>query len=178
MIKKTKQMNGNYQAVVYDDFAATPLLVTFLGNRWWVTTYGERLQPLKDYIDNEDINFNFLCEATDKVGALALAKMLGKALGNPEGKVDEVMRQRVASLKRLGVTLDVKDEPLVLELEVFPNEKGSWRQGQFSAWCHLAGNICEMVFDIDAFDSKKDAEEWARFYFDYLEELGIEFTII
>ena len=167
-----------FQAILYNDFNGTPLKVTFLSNRWWVTSPCDTLVPLKDYFCGEDISFNFLCGAADKVGALALAKMLGKALGNPEGKVDEVMRQRVASLKRLGVTLDVKDEPLVLELKVFPNEKGSYRRGKFSAWCHLAGNLCEMLFDIDAFDSKTDAEEWARFYFDYLEELGIEFTII
>ena len=52
------------------------------------------------------------------------------------------------------------------------------RQGKYSVWCHLAGNFCEMLFDIDAFETKKDAEEWSHYLFDYLEELGVEFTII
>ena len=163
-----------FQAIVYNDFDGTPLKVTFLGNRWWVTTSGEKLQPLEDYFDDEDINFNFLCGADDKVGALALAKMLGKALENPEDKVDEVMRNRVMSLKRMGVTLDVKDEPLVLVLEVFPNEKGSWRRGKFSAWCHLDGDFCEMIFDIDEFDTEESAMFWVSIYFDFLHSLRID----
>ena len=105
-----------FQAVVYDNFSGCPIVVAFLGNRWWVVTPGEKVQPLEEYIDDEDISFRFLCEAGGKVGALALAKMLGKALENPEDRVDEVLRQRVKSLERLGVTLDVKDEPLELEM--------------------------------------------------------------
>lgn len=175
---KAQPLQSGGQAIVYDDFSGNPLKVKFLGNRWWVTTPGERLQLLKDYFDDEDVNFFFLCEAGDKVGALALAKMLGKALENPEDKVDEVMRQRVKSLERLGVRLNLKDEPLVLELEVLSNEGASWRQGKFSALCHLACDFCEVLFDVDAFDTKKDAEEWVGYYFDLLESLGIKFSII
>ena len=175
---KAQPLQSGGQAIVYNDFDGTPLKVTFLGNRWWVTTPGERLQPLEDYFDDEDINFNFLCGTGDKVGALALAKMLGKALENPEYKVDEVMRQRVEELKRMGVTLNVKDEPLEVELELLSNEGASCRQGKFSVWCHLTDDFCERFFDIDAFETKKDAEEWVGYYFDFLESLGIDFKII
>lgn len=89
-----------------------------------------------------------------------------------------MLRNRVHDLKRLGVELDVKDELLVLELQVFPNEGKTSRQGKYSMWCHLADNVCEQVFDIDAFDTKKDAEEWALYLFDYLEELGVKLTIV
>ncbi len=164
----------NLQAIVYDGFAGVPLKVTFLNDRWWVTSPGEPLVPLEDYFGGEDIGFMFLCNAEDKVGALALAKMLGKALANPEDVVSKVLRQRVEQLKRLGATLDVKDEPLVLELEVFANKGKSSRQGKYSMWCHLEGYFCEGLFDIDAFDSMQDAEQWAGYYFDFLRELGIE----
>lgn len=174
----TKDCCVNNEAIVYNNFDGSPLHVTFLGGQWWVTTSGEKLQPLEDYFCDEDINFNFLCGADDKVGALALAKMLGKALENPEYKVDEVMRQRVEELKRMGVTLNVKDEPLEVELELLSNEGASWRQGKFSVWCHLADDFCEVLFDVDAFDTKKDAEEWVGYYFDFLESLGIDFKII
>ena len=170
--------NGEPKAVVYDDFMAIPYLVTFLGNRWWLTTPNEKLQPLTDFSGSEDIGFSFLCEAGGKVGALALARMLGRALENPEDQVDEVLRQRVKSLKRLGVTLDVKDEPLTLELEIISNESFSLRHGKYSAICHLHGNFFEKVFDIDAFECKENAEEWVSYYFDTLEKLGIEFKIV
>lgn len=170
--------NKDFQAVVYDNFAGCPLVVAFLGNRWWVVTPGEKVQPLAEYMDGEDITFSFLCEAGGKVGTLALARMLGKALENPEDRVDEVLRQRVKSLERLGVTLDVKDEPLELEMEIIPNENRSGREGNYSAVCHMHGNYFERFFDIDAFESKHDALEWTSYYFDELENVGIEFEII
>ena len=171
-----KGISVNPRCVVYDDFAGFPLQVVFLDRRWWVVTPGEQLQPLDDYFEDDDIGFRFLCEARGTVGALA--RMLGKALANPEDAVDEVLRHRVESLKRLGVTLDVKDEALTFELQVFSNEGTHGRQGNFSMWCHVAGNICELMFDIDAFESKKDAEQWAGYYFDCLEQMGIECKIV
>ena len=170
-------MNKSFQAVVYDDFAGFPVVANYLGNRWWVTTPGEMLQPLEDYFGGEDVDFRFLCEAGGTVGALALAQMLGKAVEEPEDSLDEVLRHRVENLKRLGVTLDVQDEPLVLELEVFSNEGLSHRQGKFSVWCYAKGRCCEQLFDTDGFDYKQDAEEWAGCYFDFLKELGIELNV-
>lgn len=173
-----KGISVNPRCVVYDDFSGTPLSITFLGKQWWLTTPGEKLQPVKDYFDGEDIDLCFLCEDGGKVGALALAKMLGKAAENPEDKVDEVLRQRVKSLKRLDVNIDVKDEPLLLELVIISNERYKHRQGKYSALCHLHGNLFERIFDIDAFDTKHDAEEWVSYYFDALEKEGVEFRII
>lgn len=172
-----KGIGVNPRCVVYDDFGGAPLIVSYIGDRWWVTTPGEKLQPLEEYIDTDGFCFCYLCDYRGKVGALALAKMLGKALENPEDKVDESMLNRVESLKRLGVTLDVKDEPLLLELDTIANENYSIRQGNYSIICHLHGNYCETLFDIDAFDTKREAEEWASYYFDTLENLGVEFKI-
>ena len=114
--------NG-FQAIVYNDFSGAPLKVTNLDGRWWVTTPGERLQPLENYFEGEDIDFIYLTEAGGKVGALALAKMLGKALEEPEDEVEQVLRNRVRDLKRMGVELNVKDEPLVLELKSWIDEQ-------------------------------------------------------
>ena len=164
--------------IVFDDFSGFPLKVSFIGNRWWIMTPGEKLQPLEDYMDADDIGFCYLCEANGKVGALAVAKMLGKALTNPEVEVDKVLHQRVKSLKRLGVTLDVKDEPLLMEMDTITNEGNPSRHGKYSVICHLHGNYFETIFDIDAFDTKHDAEEWVGYYYDTLENLGIKFKII
>ena len=169
----------NFQCVLYDDFAGFPLKVTFLNDRWWVTSPSAKLQPLEDYFEGaDDINFNYLCEAGGKVGALALTKMLGLALTNPETDVVEVLHSRVSELRHLGVELDLMDELLVLELVVISNEGNPARQGKYSAICNLADNICEQIFDIDAFDSKEDAEKWTGYLFDYLEKLNINFTFI
>lgn len=163
--------------IVYDDFSAMPLQVTFLNGDWWVTTPGVSLQLLDDYL-GDDSDYIYLCEAGGRVGALSLAKMLGKTMENPEDDVMEVLERRVADLKRLGVTLDVKDESLLLELTVFENPKDSRRQGKYSVRCYARGNCFELLFDIDAFDTKQEAKEWAMYYFEFLNEMGIEFTVI
>ena len=170
--------NTNYKAVVYDRFAGVPLQVAFIGNKWWVVTPGEAVQPLDNYLGDEYIGFCYLCEAGGKVGVLTLAKMLGKALENPEDNVDEVLRYRVDSLKRLGVTLDVKDEPLLLELEFVTNDDRPTCQSNYSAICHLHSSHFERLFDIDGFETRHDAEVWTNYYFDLLKDLGIEFKII
>lgn len=171
-------VSKNFQCIVCDDFGGFPVKVTYLNGCWWVTTPGSTLQPLKDYAGKMELKFIYLAEAGGKVGALALTKMLGRALENPECEVYKVLRNRVSDLKRLGIELDVNDEELQMELEVINNEGKPGRQGNYSVTCHLADNVCEWVFDIDAFDSKRDAEQWSCYLFDYMEELGVNFTIV
>ncbi len=191
MTKKQQQKNAspecivryahvnNFQAVVYDDFSGIPQQVTFLGKNWWLTTPGMKLQLLKDYCkDMPGIDFNYLCEAQGSVGALALAKLLGKALEEPEGTLEEVMNQRVRALRQMGVTFNVDDEVLQLELRVFENGEKSKRQGRYSAWGHTAGSIRDMLFDIDGFDAREDALEWVDFYLKFLKSMGFKFTIV
>ena len=172
------RVSKNFQCIVCDDFGGLPMKVTYLNGCWWVPTRGSTLQPLKDYAGKMELQFIYLTEAGGKVGALALTKMLGRALENPECEVYKVLRNRVSDLKRLGIELDVKDEELQLELEVINNEGKPGRQGNYSVTCHLADNDCECVFDIDAFDSKRDAEQWSCYLFDYMERLGVYFTIV
>jgi hypothetical protein len=179
----TEKMKNSFIAsqsksiVVYDSFSGIPLRVTFLGNSWWVTSPREKLQPLEKYFDCEDISFCYLCEAGGTVGALALARMLGYALENPEDDVSDVMHRRVAELNRLGVSFDLWDEPLLLELDVLPNGQNSRREGKFSVMCYAKGACNECLFNIDGFDSKADAEGRAMFYFDFLDYVGIRYTI-
>lgn len=165
------------QAIVYDDYAGFPVKVTSLDDRWWVTTPGEPLVPLDKYIDGEDAGYIFLCGPDGRVGALALAKLLGKALTNPEDKVDEVLHWRVAQLYRLGVEFDLTDEPLLLELDVFANGQNSRREGKYSVICYAKGACNECLFNMDGFDTKEDAEERAMYFFEFLERIGIRYTI-
>lgn len=174
MVKTEKNM----QFVVYDNYSGTPILTTFLDNCWWITTPGLKLQPLEECLGGDDVSFYTLCEAGGTVGALALARMLGHVLENPEDDVCDVMHWRVAELNRLGVMFNLEDEPLLLELDVFPNGQNSRREGKFTMICYAKGACDEGLFNIDGFDCKEDAEKWARFYFVFLEHIGIRFTIL
>lgn len=169
---------GEFQAIVYDDYAGFPLKVTFLGDSWWVTTPGEPLQTREEHDQGENIMYYLLCEAGGTVGALPLAKMLGKAIEFPEDDIAKLLPERVASLKRLGVTLNVKDESLKLKLDIFRNEEGSGRGGFYSMICYLADNYCEQLFDVDYFDSRIEAKLWCKSFFNYLESIGIDFSLV
>lgn len=167
----------DFQAIVYDDFSGFPLKVTFLDGRWWVTTTGATLQPLEDYYGDDDVEFTYLCEAGGRVDALALACMLGKAMEEPEDNVSKCLSRRLKELKRVGVELDIdKDDPLSLELRVFPN-KSTFRQGKFSVWCYVTDDCYDPLFDIDGFDTQADAESWADCFFEFLREIGIDFNL-
>ncbi len=161
------------QAVVFDDFSGNPIVITCIGGRWWLTTSGMKLQPVKDYFEGADADLYFLCEPGTRVGALAIAKMLGRALTHPEDAVGDVMCRRLAALRRLGVTLDVRDEPLELKIDIFPNRGTHGRQGQFSVWCYANG--CDnLLFDIDGFDCAWDAAECVGGYIEFLRRIGIQ----
>lgn len=166
------------EAIVYDDYAGFPVKVTFLDDRWWVTTPGERLVPLNEYIDCEGVGYMYLCGGDGMVGALAFAKMLGQALTNPEHDIDEVLHWRVAQLYRLGVEFNLTDEPLLLELDVFANGRNSRREGKYSVICYAKGACNECLFNMDGFDTKEDAEERTKYFFEFLERIGIRYTII
>ena len=164
--------------IVYCDFSGIVLRITNFNGKWWVTSPGERLQPLEEYFEGADVSFRYLCEGGGTVGALALARLLGHALENPEYDVKVTLQQRVDALKRLGVSLVVKDEPLTVELEVFDNAGKSHRQGKYSAWCSVVGDSCTMLFDIDGFSTKQDAELWAFTYFEFLQDLGVDLIVV
>lgn len=177
LVRLGSEQRVNNQIVVYDNFGGTPIQVSFLGGKWWVTSPNERLVPLDKYIPGDEYGYSFACEGHGTVGAMTLAKLLGRALEQPELDIDETLRHRVADLRRLGVTLDVKDETLKLEYRVFSNE-GTQRQGKYSVLCDMEGNPFVTFFDIDGFDEADVAELWANTYFDYLKELGINYTIL
>lgn len=179
--KRYAYETGNFQAVVYDNYSGTPMLTTLHGGQWWITSPGMQVQTVYDYLSKcglkcEDITF--LCEAGGTVGALALARMLGHALENPEDDVRDVMHWRVAELNRLGIMFDLMDEPLLLELDVFSNGQNSRREGKYSVICYAKGACNECLFNIDGFDSEEDAKETAVYYFDFLEHIGIRYTIL
>lgn len=168
---------GVFQAFVYDSFSGNVFKVSFIHNCWWITSPGVELQPMDDYFDDEDVAFNFLCEVGGKANALTLAKMFGKALEEPEVSVDVTLRQRMMTLERLGIGLDVKSESLTLELKILSNNSCTNRNGKYSALCHEVDNPCELLFDIDGFSSQHDAEMWVSYYFKTLKSLGIFITI-
>lgn len=176
-IKGSANECGNV-AIVYDDFAGLPLKISNIDGRWWVTTPNNQLQPLEEQYGGMDATYFYLCAPGEVVGALARAKLLGRSIENPCFPVEDTLRHRIAELKRWGIMLNPKDEALTLELDAFANPSGGRRHGKYSVTCRAVGNCYEPLFDCDTFDSKVEAEEYAQIYFDFLDELEINYSFI
>lgn len=162
-------MNANH-IIVYDDYCGYPLRVTAIEGRWWVVTPGERLQRLEEYYKSKEIGFCCLCQEGEKVGAVALAQMLGRAAENPEMEVDTTLYNRVEHLRRMGVEFNLNDEPLKLQLRVLSNKPGSQLQGKSSLSCQMVNNMLCTLFVADCFDNEKDAQEWGQIYISFLRD--------
>ena len=166
-------MERNNQIIVYEDFAGYPYQASFYGNQWWVTTPGEILQPLPKLFGKENIDICFACHQGGTVDVITLAKMLGRALEHPFDTIDVELNNRLKALKRLGVCGNWEKEVLWFEWKLLDNKDYPKRQGKYSIRCWFKYSHAR-VFDIDAFDDEKEAKSWAKFYFDFLRDVGIK----
>ena len=88
-----------------------------------------------------------------------------------------IARNLVDNPDAVSVTEVEGDEELTLELRVFKHSRDSRRRGKYSVWCHERDCFYNMLFDVDGFDSREQAKEWADYYFEFLGELGIDFKL-
>lgn len=168
--------SGN-QVIIYDDYSALPMRLTFFGDKWWITTAGVPLQTVDEYFDDDRSDMVFLCKANEKPGALAITKMLAKAVENAECAIDNVMEHRMKCLERLGVQPDVKDEKLELVEEIITHRPDSHRSGKYSLWIHAGDSFDKWLLDCEGFDSKTDAQLHAAIFLTFLESIGISYSL-
>lgn len=172
-----QNQSSDNQVIIYDDYSALPMRLTFIGGEWWITTAGVPLQTVDEYFDDDRSDMVFLCKDGENPGAFAIAKMLGKALENAECAIDNVMEHRMKCLERMGVQLDVTDEVLQLEQEIITHKPDSHRSGKFSLWIHAGDSFDKWLLDCEGFDSKTDAELYAATFLTFLESIGVVFSL-
>lgn len=165
------------QVIIYSKYSAMPMRLTFLGGEWWITTPSVPLQKVDEYFDPDEAECVFLCKVGEKPGALAITKMLAKAVENAECAIDNVMEHRMKRLERLGVQLDVKDEKLELVEEIITHRPDSHRSGKYSLWIHAGDSFDKWLLDCEGFDSKTDAQLHAAIFLTFLESIGISYSL-
>ena len=171
-------METNNQIIAFSDYSGVPMMLTFLDGEWWVTSPGQKVEPLRT------LGFDVLCLCPrgGKVSALGIALMLGKVIEEPIFEVDEDLELRIRQLKRLDAsTFDFQDQSQHLEFkwcitkhetkaEDNPKKEELWDLECFEETCKD-----RLIFAED-FDSQENAKEWLDFYFEALAKAGIQFT--
>jgi len=171
-------METNNQIIAFSNYSGVPMMLTFLDGEWWVTSPGQKVEPLRALGDD----VHYLCQRGGKVSALGIAQMLGKVIEEPVTEVDEDLELRIRQLKRLDANfLDFSDVSQHLEFKwcITPNEsKAEEKPKREVLWNLLCfEETCkDRLILAEDFAYKKDAKGWLDFYFEALAKAGIQFT--
>lgn len=173
--KETMKNNEFKTVIVYGTKSGFPMTAMFLGNEWWLMSKDQQLRPLTDG-DGSFEDYNLLCDVGDCILMKDLARMMGRALENPEDKINDVLRWRLRELLAQGVTLISKPQTLNLVLRLFSNE-GTKRQGEYSIWCEEGDRSFETLFDLDCFEDMEKAVHWAQVYVEFFRRHGVTVNV-
>ena len=161
-----------HKIIVYGKSGGYALIVTFLGNQWWITTKDETLEPLCDSTCYGEPDHRYLCQVGETIQMRDLAGMMGCALEMPEDDIKEVLARRLKDLNMMGVKFISSAQYLNLKIRVFSNEKTK-RQGKFSLWCSDTDRDIQL-FNIDGFEDVKEALNWAKVYVEFFLKHGVK----
>ena len=171
-------METNNQIIAFSNYSGVPMMLTFLDGEWWVTSPGQKVEPLRalgDYV-------HYLCPRGGKVSALGIAMLLGKVIEEPIFEVDGDLELRIRQLKRLDANfLDFSDTSQHLEFKwcITPSKakdkddadkKALWDLECFEETCK------DRLILAEAFADDKTAIDWLDFYFEALAKAGIQYT--
>ena len=171
-------METNNQIIAFSNYSGVPMMLTFLDGEWWVTSPGQKVEPLRALGDD----VYYLCPRGGKVSALGIALMLGKVIEEPIFEVDEDLELRIRQLKRLDANfLDFTDTSQHLKFqwcitkhenkaEDNPKREELWDLLCFEETCK------DRLILAEDYAYREDAKECLDFYFEALAKAGIQFT--
>ena len=171
-------METNNQIIAFSDYSGVPMMLTFLDGEWWVTSPGQKVEPLRALGDD----VHYLCQRGGKVSALGIALMLGKVIEEPIFEVDEDLELRIRQLSRLDAhLLDFTDVNQHLKFkwcitkhenkaEEKPKREVLWNLECFEETCK------DRLILAEDYAYREDAKECLDFYFEALGRAGIQFT--
>ena len=141
------------------------------GHAQWVNiTPGEEPKTLEDYVTDEDLqgtHFFVLCMEDETAQSSQIAKILGKVAELPLNGLGADLAFAVKNMQDMGVKWNQK--PLNLTVRVMENGDRSKRVGKYSFWIEDNDSCCDILADVDGFDTMEDLFWTVRTYFLVLE---------
>ena len=154
--------------VVYGKSSGVATVATFLGNQWWVTSKDERLEHLYSVEPYDKSDYRYLCEKDELIQVKDLAGMMGCAMECGGANIKEVLKSRFKDINALGVKFMAMPQVLNLEVNVKDGLNG------YSVTCDDGEYDWMRLFEIEGFDSAKQAWEKVRAYIDFFMKHGVK----
>ncbi len=141
------------------------------GRALWVNiTPGEEPKTLEDYVIDEDLQgtrFFVLAMEGEAAQPSQVAKILGKVAECPINGLGADLAFAIRHMQDMDVKWNQK--PLNLTVRVFENGKDSKRVGKYSFWIEDNDSCCDILADVDGFNSVEELFRTVRTYFLALE---------
>lgn len=164
------------KAFLYDSLCGLVYRCMFAGvdgcgrAQWVNITPGEEPKTLDEYVADEDLQgtrFFVLTMDGDTAQASQIAKILGKVAECPINGLGMDLTFAIRHMQDMGVKWNLK--PLNLTVRAMENDKGSKRVGKYSFWIEDNDSCCDILADVDGFDSIEELFRTVRTYFLVLE---------
>ena len=164
------------KAFLYDSLCGLVYRCMFAGvdgcgrAQWVNITPGEEPKTLDEYVADEDLQgtrFFVLTMDGDTAQASQIAKVLGKVAECPINGLGMDLTFAIRHMQDMGVKWNQK--PLNLTVRAMENDKGSKRVGKYSFWIEDNDSCCDILADVDGFDSMDELFRTVRTFFLVLE---------
>ena len=160
------------KAFLYDSLSGSVYRCMFAGldeyghAQWVNITPGEEPRTMEDYVTDEDLcdmRFHVLTMEGETAQSIQVAKVLGKVMECPVGGLSSDMAIAIRHMQAIGVKWDSK--PLELTVRVFENSMTSKRSGKYTFWVEDKNSDCNMLADVDGYDTLEELFWTVRTYF-------------
>jgi len=164
------------KAFLYDSLCGLVYRCMFAGvdgcgrAQWVNITPGEEPKTLDEYVADEELEgtrFFVLTMDGDTAQASQIAKILGKVAECPINGLGMDLTFAIRHMQDMGVKWNQK--PLNLTVRAMENDKGSKRVGKYSFWIEDNDSCCDILADVDGFDSMDELFRTVRTFFLVLE---------
>lgn len=157
--------------IVYSKEEGFPCVITFLGNKWWLTSRNDILEPILEDKPHVVSDYRYLCEADETIQMKDLASMMGCVMEGAEIDVKGTLEVRMKELNNLGVKILTSPQCMNLHMRLL-STKGTKRSGEFSLFCYNDDTECG-VFDMDGFCDAQDAIHCAQIFIEFFQNHGV-----
>ncbi|MBR5678171.1 MAG: hypothetical protein IKX20_08525 [Paludibacteraceae bacterium] len=167
------------KAFLYDSLCGLVYRCMFAGvdgcgrAQWVNITPGEEPKTLEDYVIDEDMQgtrFFVLAMEGETAQSSQIAKILGKVSECPINGLGMDLTFAIRHMQDMGVKWNQK--PLQLTVRVFENGVQSKRNGKYSFWIEDNDSCCDILADVDGFDSVEELFRTVRSFFLVLESVA------
>jgi hypothetical protein len=155
--------------IAFNKFSGTPYELRFILGSWWIV---QQDGNVSEVVDGE-VGFGLLklCLKGEELRMKDLALLMGCSMNERKYGLGEVLKARLAELRKLGVKFkrDSQNLRLRVELDVTIDMENP---GRYTVSCFRAADDL-LLFSIEDCEDRLEALEFLRCYIDFFTHRGV-----